>query len=149
MIIWITGISGAGKTTLCEALRRLLKPRLPELVLLDGDVIRDIFGNDLGFAEPDRMRQIRRIQSIALELDRQGLVVLVAALYAHPSLLEWNRQNFTAYFEIYLEASLPLVQARDPKGLYAKVKRGEMKEVVGLDIPWHSPTSPDLRIDVR
>src|SRR5580698_9930829 len=116
MIIWVTGISGAGKTTLCLALQRILKPKLPELVLLDGDVIRDIFGNDLGFAEADRKRQIARIQSIARELDRQDLVVLVAALYSHPSLLEWNRNNFPSYFEIYLEASISLVSSRDPKG---------------------------------
>lgn len=147
MIVWITGISGVGKTTLCEALFRLLKPHLPELVVLDGDIIREIFGQELSYCETDRVKQIKRIQAIARELDRQGLVVIVAALYAHPDLLRWNKENFSGYFEVYLDAPLALVKSRDPKGLYAKTERGDMPHVVGVDIPWHAPTDFDLRID--
>lgn len=147
MIVWITGLSGAGKTSLCEALYRRLKPRLPELVVLDGDVIRGMFGHELSHCEADRVKQIKRIQAIARELDRQGLVVIVAALYAHPDLLRWNRENFSGYFEVYLDAPLALVKSRDPKGLYAKAERGDMPHVVGVDIPWHAPTEFDLRID--
>lgn len=146
MVIWITGISGAGKTTLCDALIKLVKPRLPELVVIDGDVVRDIFGGALGYSEPERVQQIGRIQALARELDRQGLVVLVAALYANADLLAWNRQNFQDYFEIYLDASLTLVQKRDAKGLYAKAARGDMPHVVGIDIPWNAPSYADLRI---
>lgn len=148
MVVWITGLSGAGKTTLCEALQALLKPRIPELVLIDGDVVREIFGSDLGFGEADRARQIKRIQSLARELDKQGQVVIVAALYAHPDLLGWNRRHFKDYFEIYLDAPLSLVRQRDPKGLYGKAARGEMEFVVGIDVPWNPPANPDLRIDV-
>lgn len=147
MIVWITGISGAGKKTLCDALRTLLKPQLPELVVVDGDIVREIFGNDLGHSEPERVRQIRRIQALARELDRQGLVVLVAAVYARADLLQWNREHFSAYFEIHLDAPLALVQERDAKGLYAKAARGEMPCVVGIDVPWHPPAGCDLRID--
>jgi len=147
LVVWITGISGAGKTTLCEALSALLKPSLPELVLIDGDVVRNIFGGDLGYGEEDRARQIKRIQGLAQELDRQGLVAIVGALYAHPDLLAWNRQNFSDYFEIYLDAPLTLVQQRDAKDLYGKAARGEMSDVVGIDVPWHAPENPDLRID--
>jgi cytidine diphosphoramidate kinase len=146
MVIWITGISGAGKSTICEAIVRIAKPYIPELVLLDGDVVRDIFDDQLGHTEPDRIRQIKRIQRLAKELDTQGLVVLVAALYAHPELLDWNRENFQDYAEIYLDASLELVQSRDPKGLYEKVRVGEMKHVVGIDIPWNAPERPTLAI---
>lgn len=147
MIIWITGISGAGKTTLCDALARLVKPRLPELVVIDGDVVREIFGGALGYSEPERVQQIRRIQHLARELDRQGLVVLVAALYARADLLAWNRQNFQDYFEVYLDATLGLVQKRDAKGLYRKAAAGEMPCVVGIDVPWNAPAHADLRID--
>ncbi len=148
MVIWITGLSGAGKTTLCEALSRRLKPHLPELTNLDGDVVRQVFGGELGYGEPDRVAQIKRIQSLAEMLDGQGLVVLVAALYAHPDLLAWNRATFADYVEVYLEAPLDLVRARDPKGLYAKAAAGRMPDVVGLDIPWHAPVNPDLTIDM-
>lgn len=148
MVIWITGISGSGKSTLCDALHAVLKPRIPELVILDGDVVREAFGGDLGYREEDRVVQITRLRGLARALSEQGLVVIVAALYAHPDLLDWNRENIPGYFEIYLDAPLSLVQARDPKGLYAKAAAGEMPDVVGIDIPWHAPARPDLRIDM-
>ncbi|MEM9107720.1 MAG: adenylyl-sulfate kinase [Pseudomonadota bacterium] len=147
MIVWITGISGAGKTTLCNELSGLLKPSIPELVVIDGDFVRETFGNTLGYKEQDRVEQIQRIQRLARELDRQGLVVLVAALYANSTLLAWNRDNFNDYFEIYLDAPLTLVQSRDAKGLYAKAARGEMPDVVGIDVPWHAPQQADLHVD--
>ena len=147
MVIWITGISGSGKTTLCEELHARLKPSISELVVLDGDLIRAAFGDDLGYAESDRVRQITRIQNIARLLSDQGLIVLVAALYANPDLLAWNRRHINGYFEVYLRVSLDTVRGRDPKGLYAKFDCGELREVVGLDIPWHEPERPDLFID--
>lgn len=147
MVIWITGLSGAGKSSLCEALRARLKPRLPELVILDGDAIRRLYGDALGFSEEERKTQIQRLQGWARMLSDQGLLVLVAALYAHDDLLAWNRENFDAYFEIYLDAPLALVRARDAKGLYAEAERGATANVVGVDIPWHAPRQPDLRLD--
>jgi cytidine diphosphoramidate kinase len=146
MIIWITGLSGAGKTTICEAIVRKLKPVMPELGLVDGDVVRDVFANDLDYTEPSRMLQIKRIQSLAKVMDTQDFVILVAALYSHPELLAWNRANYSNYFEVYLDASLDLVRSRDPKGLYAKADAGEMDHVVGIDLPWHAPLNPDLTI---
>jgi len=148
MVIWITGISGAGKSTVCEAIIQMAKPYVPEMVWLDGDVVREIFGDNLGHTEPDRMRQIQRIQRLAKELDAQGMVVLVAALYAHPDLLSWNRENFESYAEIYRDAPLELVRKRDPKGLYAKVQTGEVEHVVGIDIPWHAPENSTLTVQM-
>lgn len=149
MVIWLTGLSGAGKTTIAETLARLLKPRLPELVLIDGDVIRELFGASLGFDEGARREQIGRLQRLSGLLARQGLVVVVAALYAHPDLLTWNRVHLPGYFEVYVDAPLALVQQRDVKGLYAKAKAGAMPNVVGIDIPWHAPQQPDLVIDAQ
>jgi len=149
VVIWITGISGAGKSTLCNEIYRQLKPGVPELVLLDGDVVRAAFGNDLGYREADRKVQIKRIQNIAKMLSDQGLVVLVAALYAHPELLAWNRRHIGDYFEVYLKASLDTVRRRDPKGLYAAAAAGTMPHVVGVDIPWHAPDSPDMVVDMN
>ena len=148
MIIWITGLSGAGKTTLCTTLYDRLKPVIPELVVLDGDVIRRAYGNDLTHSESDRVRQVHRLRNMANILAEQDLVVLVGVLYAHPHLLAWNRENLPDYTEIYLDASLETVMARDNKGLYVAAQRGEMKDVVGLDIPWNAPRIPDLRLDI-
>lgn len=147
MVIWITGLSGAGKTALCDAVLERVKPVMPGLVRLDGDAVRAIFGNSLGFSEAERVVQIKRIQGLAKELDSQGLDVLVAALYSHQDLLDWNRREFSRYFEIYLDTPLDVVKARDSKSLYAKAERGEIGDVVGVDIPWNPPQHPDLTLD--
>jgi len=146
MVIWVTGLSGAGKTTLCRAVEALVKPRLPELVLLDGDVVRGAFG-DLGYHEADRVVQVRRLQALAKALAEQDLAVMVACLYAHPDLLAWNRDNLPGYFEVYVRAPLELVRKRDSKGLYRAAFAGETENVVGVDIPWHAPERPDIVID--
>ena len=147
MVIWVTGLSGSGKTTLCNALWQLLKSRVPELLTLDGDVIRTVFGGDLGYREQDRVVQIKRLQNMAKMLSEQGLVVLVAALYASPDLLTWNRQNIGDYFEVYLEASPDILRHRDTKGLYAVDGTAAVPHVVGVDIPWHAPQAPDIKIN--
>jgi len=77
----------------------------------------------------------------------QGIAVLVAALYARPDLLAWNRANIPGYFEIYLKANLDLLRERDSKGLHRKVENGRLNNAVGVDIPWHSPVQPDLVIN--
>lgn len=147
MVIWITGLSGAGKTTLCNAIHRLVKPVLPELVVLDGDVVREAFGNDLTHSAEDRTRQFHRLQNFSNVLSRQGLVVLVAAVYNTPELLAWNRENLASYFEIYLKCSLETAERRDAKGLYAQARRGEVKDVVGVDIPYCEPCHADLVVN--
>lgn len=131
MVIWVTGLSGAGKTTLCRAMEAILRPRLPGLVMVDGDAVRALFGHDLDYSEASRVRQIKRLQALAQFLSDQGLAVIVAALYASPELLRWNRDNLQPYFEVYVQAPLDLVRGRDSKGLYG----GDAQDVVGLDIP--------------
>jgi adenylylsulfate kinase-like enzyme len=147
-VIWITGLSGAGKSTLCQAVFELLKPSLPELIVIDGDSVRAIFGGDLDYTEPSRHKQITRVRNLAGVLALQGQVVLVAALYSHPELLAINRRMLPNYFEVYLEAPLDLLRQRDSKGLYAGAAAGEVKDVVGVDIPWHVPQAADLVFDL-
>lgn len=147
MVIWITGISGAGKTTICDAIWDLLKPSLPELVSIDGDIVRQLFASKLGYAEPDRVQQIQRIQTLAKFLSDQGQIVLVAALYARDDLLTWNRENFNDYVEVYIDASIDLVRERDPKGLYTNA--GPSPQIVGIDIPWNAPKNPDITISAN
>lgn len=143
-MIWVTGLSGAGKTTVCLALAELLKARLPELVLVDGDVVRELFGGDLDYSEASRHKQITRMRILSQMLARQGQVVVVAALYSHPDLLAENRRTLPDYFEVYLNAPMTQLRERDGKGLYAGAEGGAIRHVVGVDIPWHVPTRPDL-----
>ena len=147
MVIWLTGLSGSGKSSLAASLHALLKPLRPALVRLDGDEIRAAFGGDLGFKEADRFRQIQRIQRISKMLADQDVDLLVAALYSHPELLAWNRAHLPGYFEIYLKADVDFLASREIKALYARARRGEIADVVGVDIPWHAPVQPDLVID--
>lgn len=149
MVIWITGLSGSGKSTLCEALRPKLAALRPSLVTLDGDAVRAALGGDLGYQEADRVTQIRRIQGIAKLLADQDITVLVAALYAHPELLAWNRANLRGYFEVHMRADVEFLLGRDRKGLYRGARSGEIPDVVGVSIPWHAPKNPDLVIDAR
>ncbi len=146
-VVWVTGISGAGKTTVCDALANLVGDQVPELVRIDGDVVREVFGAGLGYKAADREIQIGRVQRLSRVLAEQGKLVLVAALYASDDLLSWNREHLPGYFEVYLEASFDLVRSRDPKGLYRKADAGQMPDVVGIDVPWNAPKQPDLVID--
>lgn len=148
MVIWITGLSAAGKSTLSLAFQKKFKAQLPSMILLDGDAIRELYGNDLGFAESDRVKQIQRIQKLARFLDQQSMIVVVAALYSNPELMEANRQMFSQYYEVLLETNLDVLQTRETKGIYAGAMRGEIKNVVGVDIPWQPPRAPHLVFDM-
>ena len=141
-VVWITGLSGAGKTTLAQALIRRLGPGI-RAILVDGDQVRALFGDELGFSEAARHVQIGRLQRLSQWLADQGQWVVVAALYSHPDLLAWNRVNLPGYFEVYLNLPVALVARRDPKGIYAAAAQGQAKDVVGIDIPWQAPLTPD------
>jgi adenylyl-sulfate kinase len=144
MLIWMTGLSGSGKTTIAKALIAKLMPSLPTLVLIDGDSIRDLFGNDLGFDLESRLIQIMRIQRIAKFLTDQEVAVIVAALYSNTEILEFNRRTFESYFEVYVHAPMQILENRDTKGIYSKARSGDQINVVGIDIPWTPPQNPDV-----
>ena len=149
MIIWITGISGSGKTTTASFLINKLRKTYSNLVNLDGDVIRNLYGDDLGYDVNSRIKQIKRIQKLCSFLESQGLIVIVSALYAEETLLRWNRRNFKKYLEVYLDASIDLVKKRDPKNIYKKYFLGKEKNIVGIDIEWNVPINPDIKIEMK
>jgi adenylylsulfate kinase-like enzyme len=146
MLIWITGLAGSGKTTLARNIAAIVKPTVPHTVLLDGDVIRDVFGNDLTYSEDDRKIQIQRIQKISKLLYEQDIIVIASALYYSHEISEWNRSNFNIYYEVYIEAGMKILKSRDQKSLYSRAERGEIAHVVGIDIPWHAPARPDFHV---
>jgi adenylylsulfate kinase-like enzyme len=147
MVIWLTGLSGSGKTTLAHALRDLIGAVRP-VVVLDGDAVRAAFDDGLGYSEADRNVQIGRMARIARLLAGQGIAVVVAALYASDELLAWNRANLPGYFEVHLDCPIDELIRRDAKGLYARAARGEIRDVVGVDIAWRPPRTPHLRLDM-
>lgn len=144
MVIWITGLSASGKTTLAKYYKNYMNKKKQSFTLVDGDNVRDIFFNDLGFDSESRFKQITRMQDIAKFLDKQNCNVLVAALYSHPKLLSRNRKLFKNYFEIYLKANIDFLAGREIKKIYKKALKKKIKNVVGIDIKWHEPKKSDL-----
>ncbi|RYH01065.1 adenylyl-sulfate kinase [Salipiger sp. IMCC34102] len=146
MVIWIIGLSGAGKSTLAEEIVRLTRTSVPNVTLVDGDVIRDTFGNDLGHSIEDRRRNAERIMRLCRWLDGQGIHVVCAILSLFEEHRVWMRETVEDYHEVFVDAPLAQLKARDGKGLYARFDRGETTDVAGLDLPFHAPARPDLVI---
>jgi len=144
MITWFIGMSGSGKTTLASAVYERLKPDTRNMVYLDGDEFREIFRNDVDHSVEGRRRNAERISHFCRVLDQQNIHVIAAVLSIFPDWQRWNRENFSSYYEIFIDVPLSVLQKRDPKGLYAKAAGGDMKNVVGLDIPFPTPAGPDL-----
>ncbi|CTQ48874.1 adenylyl-sulfate kinase [Jannaschia donghaensis] len=146
MVIWIIGLSGAGKTTLADAVVATARSGGAAVVLVDGDVIRETFGNDLGHSLEDRRRNAERIMRLCRWLDSQGVHVVCAILSLFPEHRKWMRENVKAYHEVYIDAPLHQLQARDVKGLYARYATGQTQQVAGLDLEFPEPEFPDTLI---
>ena len=147
MVIWLTGLSGSGKSTVNTILRIMFAKKQIKTIFLDGDSIREIYGNDLNFTESNRKIQIKRIQNLAKFLNKNKRVVLVSALYSSESILKRNRKIFKKYYEVYLKAPISILRKRDIKNLYDPALKGKIKNVVGIDIKWNEPKKPNLIFD--
>ena len=150
MIIWLIGLSGSGKTTLGRELAAQLRRSAPNTVFLDGDEVREVFGLDRGdqpYTLEGRRLNAERLTALCGMLDRQGLHVVCCVLSIFPEMRAQNRDIFSSYFEVFLDAPLDVLQARDVKGLYAAARESRMPNVVGLDIPFPRPELADLVID--
>ena len=113
---------------------------------MDGDVVREIWGNDLGHDLESRRENAQRICRLCQFLDQQGLDVVCAILSIFPDTREWCRQNLSSYYEVFIDAPLDHLMKRDDKGIYNKYKNGEIKDVAGLDLEFPTPEHPDLVI---
>lgn len=147
MLIWITGISGAGKTTIARCLYERLKQKYPNLVYLDGDEFRKAMGGDLGYTLEDRDKNAVRMTGLCKLLYSQGIHVICGANLTSQRFRDWCRENIPGYFEVYLEAPLNVLMRRDKKGIYAERLVGKGDPVVGFDISYDAPNHPDLIID--
>lgn len=138
-VYFFTGLSGAGKTTIGGLFHRRLKATKPNVVLLDGDEIRIAFGEDVGYTQPERLRWAGRIFRVCKLLSDQGIDVVVCSIAMYESVRRWNRENIPNYKEIYIKVSKDTLLQRNQKGLYTAGKN-----VVGIDLPFDEPQSPDI-----
>ena len=147
MVIWLIGLSGAGKTSIGKELVKRLKENDRPVVFMDGDIFREIMGNDLGHSIEDRRVNADRVCRYCKYLDKEGVDIVFAILSVFQESQDWNRENINNYFEIYINISIETLRSRDPKGIYKKVFDGEIKNVVGVDIPFSPPLYADMVID--
>ena len=148
-VLWFTGLSGAGKSTLANRVEEKLHALGRRTYLLDGDNVRHGLNRDLGFTDADRVENIRRVGEVAKMMMDAGLIVLVSAISPFRSERDMVRDliDDDAFYEIFVDADLATCEARDRKGLYARARRGEIKNFTGVDSPYEPPLTPELRVD--
>jgi len=153
MVIWIIGLSGSGKTTLGKEVYKQLKEKDSATVFIDGDEIREIFKydqSDAAYTIKGRKKNADRICELCAWLDRQNINVVCCILSIFEESRIWNKKTFSSYFEIFIEADINyLIENRDYKLIYQKAKKGLMKNVVGIDIPFQKPDNPNLVLDCK
>ena len=148
--IWFTGLSGAGKTTIADALEGLLRERgITKLEKLDGDVVRTHLSKGLGFSKEDRDTNIRRIGWVAEVLTRNGVCVLASAISPYREIRDENRRNIGDFVEVYVKCSIPELTRRDVKGLYEKALKGEIANFTGISDPYEEPLNPEVTVDTE
>ena len=148
--LWMTGLSGSGKSTITDVLVDKFEERGIPLEVLDGDVVRENLSKGLGFSKEDRDTNIRRIAFVADLLSRNGVPVITAAISPYEEIRAEAREMMDGRFiEAYVKVSLEEAERRDVKGLYKKARAGEIKEFTGVSDPYEAPENPELVIDTE
>ncbi len=148
-VVWFTGLSGAGKSTIANLLEKRLHALGRHTYLLDGDNVRHGLNKDLGFTEADRVENIRRVAEVVRLMTDAGLIVLVSFISPFRAERRMARglMDEGEFYEVFIDAPLAVAESRDPKGLYKKARRGELKNFTGVDSPYEVPEAPEVRID--
>jgi len=150
IVIWLCGLSGSGKSTIANAVERVLHQQGRMTTILDGDNLRSGLNSNLGFSTEDRLENIRRFSEVAKIFVSQGIITFVSAITPQGELRDLARgilgENL---FEVYVKASFETCEQRDVKGLYAKAARGEIKNFTGRDSSFEPPQTPDLILDTE
>ncbi|MBW4662880.1 MAG: adenylyl-sulfate kinase [Chroococcus sp. CMT-3BRIN-NPC107] len=144
MTLWFTGLSGAGKTTISQAVEKELRLKGCKVEILDGDIVRQNLTKGLGFSREDRDENIRRIGFVANLLTRNQVIVLVSAISPYQEIRNEVRQRIGNFIEVYVNAPLEVCEQRDVKGLYKKARAGVIKNFTGIDDPYEPPINPEV-----
>lgn len=149
--IWLTGLSGAGKSTIATELARVLAERGERVEILDGDELRESLSAGLGFSREDRNTHVTRVGFLADLLARNGVWAIVPVIAPYADARATNRarheRSGAAYYEVHVATSIDECERRDVKGLYAKARAGEITGMTGIDDPYEAPENPELRLD--
>ena len=145
-VVWLTGLSGAGKSTVADLIYQQLKARGLRVERLDGDTVRDIFPST-GFTRLERDAHVRRVGYLASKLEQNGVFVVASFVSPYEESRQFVRGLCRQFVEVYVATSLEECERRDVKGLYARARRGEIRNFTGIDDPYEEPSRPELRID--
>ena len=150
-VVWITGLSGAGKTTLAQAIVKHLRDNGQDVIFLDGDELRDILNRPLNNVQShdreSRLALAMQYAQLCRMLAMQGVIVVIATISLFKEIHSWNRKNLPGYFEVYIKVPLEELRRRDPKSIYQRFNSGEIKNVAGLDLKIDEPLNAHLIID--
>jgi bifunctional enzyme CysN/CysC len=149
VVIWLTGLSGSGKSTIANIVESKLHTQGVRTYLLDGDNVRHGLNRDLGFTDADRVENIRRVAEVSALMVDAGLVVLVSFISPFRAERRLAREAVEdgEFIEVFVDTPLEIAEQRDPKGLYKKARRGELANFTGIDSPYEAPEHPEVRID--
>ena len=147
LTIWFTGLSGAGKSTIADALAGELRAQGRRVEILDGDVVRENLSKGLGFSKEDRDINIRRIGFVAHLLTRNGVTVIVAAISPYREVRDEVRAMVGRFLEVHVDCEMDELVRRDVKGLYKKALAGEIANFTGVSDPYEAPEDPEVRVD--
>ncbi|URN98452.1 adenylyl-sulfate kinase [Leclercia adecarboxylata] len=149
VVLWFTGLSGSGKSTVAGALEEALHNVGVSTYLLDGDNVRHGLCSDLGFSDEDRKENIRRVGEVASLMADAGLVVLTAFISPHRAERQMVRERVgnSRFIEVFVDTPLDICEQRDPKGLYKKARAGELKNFTGIDAVYEAPETPDIHLE--
>lgn len=141
-VYWITGLSGAGKTSIGTLLYQKIRQKYANTVFLDGDVLREVFGNDLGYTREERIKCAMRYSRLCRMLQEQDINVICCTISMFDSIRNWNRENIDNYREIYVRVSMEVLTYRNQKGLYRS-----SRQVAGIQVDIEEPKNPDMILD--